>query len=103
MANRRRLRTGRLYFGYAFCRDAGDGSRDEHALRSFPHWFLHADRTRLPLFALWLISAEKLRLRRLLPGVLVMRPGISAMHYTGMAALQFASLIVWNNAWIALS
>lgn len=56
-----------------------------------------------PLFALWLISAEKLRLRRLLPGVLVMRPGISAMHYTGMAALQFASLIVWNNAWIALS
>lgn len=29
--------------------------------------------------------------------------GISAMHYTGMAALQFASIIVWNSAWVALS
>lgn len=38
------------------------------------------------LFALWLVSAEKLRLRRLLPGALVMGLGISAMHYTGMAA-----------------
>ncbi len=45
------------------------------------------------LFALWLVSAEKLRLRRLLPGALVMGLGISAMHYTGMAALQFASII----------
>ncbi len=49
-------------------------------------------------FALWLVSAEKLRLRRLLPGALVMGLGISAMHYTGMAALQFASIIVWNSA-----
>ncbi|EDQ9495610.1 EAL domain-containing protein [Salmonella enterica subsp. enterica] len=55
------------------------------------------------LFALWLVSAEKLRLRRLLPGALVMGLGISAMHYTGMAALQFASIIVWNSAWVALS
>lgn len=29
--------------------------------------------------------------------------GISAMHYTGMAALQFASIIAWNSAWVALS
>lgn len=55
------------------------------------------------LFALWLVSAEKLRLRRLLPGALVMGLGISAMHYTGMAALPFASIIVWNSAWVALS
>ncbi|EJJ4225234.1 EAL domain-containing protein [Salmonella enterica] len=55
------------------------------------------------LFALWLVSAEKLRLRRLLPGTLMMGLGISAMHYTGMAALQFSSTIVWNSAWIALS
>lgn len=55
------------------------------------------------LFALWLVSAEKLRLRRLLPGALVMGLGISAMHYTGMAALQFASIIVWNSAWVGLS
>lgn len=55
------------------------------------------------LFALWLVSAEKLRLRRLLPSALVMGLGISAMHYTGMAALQFASIIVWNSAWVALS
>lgn len=55
------------------------------------------------LFALWLVSAEKLRLRRLLPGALVMGLGISAMHYTGMAALQFASIVVWNSAWVALS
>ncbi|EJU7759524.1 EAL domain-containing protein [Salmonella enterica subsp. enterica serovar 11:b:1,7] len=55
------------------------------------------------LLALWLVSAEKLRLRRLLPGALVIGLGISAMHYTGMAALQFASIIVWNSAWVALS
>ncbi|ELM1618351.1 TPA: EAL domain-containing protein [Salmonella enterica] len=55
------------------------------------------------LFALWLVSAEKLRLRRLLPGTLMMGLGISAMHYTGMAALQFFSTIVWNSAWVALS
>lgn len=55
------------------------------------------------LFALWLVSAEQLRLRRLLPGALVMGLGISAMHYTGMAALQFASIIVWDSVWVALS
>jgi hypothetical protein len=38
------------------------------------------------LFALWLVSCEQLRLRRLLPGALVMGSGIVAMHYTGMAA-----------------
>ncbi len=26
--------------------------------------------------------------------------GISAVRYTGMAALQFASIIVWNSAWV---
>lgn len=38
------------------------------------------------MFALWLVSGEQLRLRRLLPGAVVMGTGIVAMHYTGMAA-----------------
>ncbi|MGS9668640.1 MHYT domain-containing protein, partial [Salmonella enterica subsp. enterica serovar Infantis] len=53
--------------------------------------------------ARWLVSAEKLRLRRLLTGARVRGLGISAMHYTGMAALQFASIIAWTSAWVALS
>ncbi len=98
MANGRR-HAGRRYLGDDG-RDAGDGSRDEHALRSVPHRPSMLIATWLSLFALWLVSAEKLRLRCLLPGALVMGTGISAMHYTGMAALQFASIIVWNSAWL---
>ncbi|MGS8708666.1 MHYT domain-containing protein, partial [Salmonella enterica subsp. enterica serovar Infantis] len=51
---------------------------------------------------LWLVSAEKQRLRRILPGALVLGMGISAIHYTGMEALQFASIISWKSAWVAL-
>lgn len=55
------------------------------------------------MFALWLVSCEKLRLRRLLPGALVMGAGIVAMHYTGMAALEITPGIIWDKTWVAIS
>lgn len=55
------------------------------------------------LFALWLVSCDRLRLRRLLPGALVMGSGIVAMHYTGMAALEVMPGIIWDKAWVAIS
>lgn len=55
------------------------------------------------LFALWLVSCEQLRLRRLLPGALVMGSGIVAMHYTGMAALEVMPGIIWDKVWVAIS
>ncbi|MBC3376510.1 EAL domain-containing protein [Pseudomonas sp. SWRI92] len=39
-------------------------------------------------FALWLVNQPKLRVWQLAFGALVMGTGISAMHYTGMAALR---------------
>ena len=55
------------------------------------------------LFALWLVSCDQLRLRRLLPGALVMGSGIVAMHYTGMAALEVTPGIIWDKTWVAIS
>lgn len=55
------------------------------------------------MFALWLVSGEQLRLRRLLPGAVVMGAGIVAMHYTGMAALEVTPGIVWDKKWVAIS
>ena len=55
------------------------------------------------LFALWLVSCEQLRLRRLLPGALVMGSGIVAMHYTGMAALEVTPGIIWDKTWVGIS
>lgn len=55
------------------------------------------------LFALWLVSVDKLRLRRLLPGALVMGTGVALMHYTGMAAMDLSAFIVWHYQWVALS
>ncbi|QBX84444.1 putative bifunctional diguanylate cyclase/phosphodiesterase [Enterobacter roggenkampii] len=55
------------------------------------------------LFALWLVSCDRLRLRRLLPGALVMGSGIVAMHYTGMAALEVMPGIIWDKVWVAIS
>ncbi|MGP3590966.1 putative bifunctional diguanylate cyclase/phosphodiesterase [Vagococcus sp. WN89Y] len=55
------------------------------------------------LFALWLVSAPELHLRRLIPGTCVMGSGIAAMHYTGMAALQVSPAIIWHKGWVALS
>ena len=47
------------------------------------------------MFALWLVSGEQLRLRRLLPGAVVMGTGIVAMHYTGMAAPKEMTTRIW--------
>ena len=55
------------------------------------------------LFALWLVSVERLRLRRLLPGAMIMGTGIVTMHYTGMAAIQVSEPIVWDLFWIGIS
>ena len=41
-------------------------------------------------FALWLVSQPKLPIWQLAFGALIMRAGISTMHYTGMAAVRMA-------------
>ncbi|MBS0851449.1 bifunctional diguanylate cyclase/phosphodiesterase [Leclercia pneumoniae] len=55
------------------------------------------------IFALWFVSRQQLRLRRLFPGALILGTGIVAMHYTGMAALQVEPAIVWDIRWVVLS
>lgn len=55
------------------------------------------------LFALWLVSQDHLRRRRLSTGAVILGTGIVAMHYTGMAALQVEPAIVWDMRWVALS
>lgn len=55
------------------------------------------------IFALWFVSQQQLRLRRLFPGALILGTGIVAMHYTGMAALQVEPAIVWDIRWVVLS
>lgn len=55
------------------------------------------------LFALWLVSVDKLGLRRLLPGALVMGTGVVLMHYTGMAAMDVSAPIIWEYRWVSLS
>lgn len=55
------------------------------------------------IFALWFVSQQQLRLRRLFLGALILGTGIVAMHYTGMAALQVEPAIVWNIRWVLLS
>lgn len=55
------------------------------------------------LFALWLVTMDRLHLTRLLPGALIMGAGIAAMHYTGMSAIDIESQIIWNYGWVVLS
>lgn len=55
------------------------------------------------LFALWLVSVDQLRLKRLIPGAIVMGTGVALMHYTGMAAMDVDPSIVWDYRWVALS
>ncbi|EMM6762523.1 EAL domain-containing protein [Pluralibacter gergoviae] len=55
------------------------------------------------LFALWLVSVDRLSPRRLLPGSLVMSTGIVVMHYTGMAAIEVSSPIIWHYGWVIAS
>lgn len=55
------------------------------------------------LFALWLVSVDRLSWRRLLPGSLVMGSGIAVMHYTGMAAIEVSTPITWRYGWVSIS
>ncbi|KOQ95354.1 putative bifunctional diguanylate cyclase/phosphodiesterase [Pluralibacter gergoviae] len=55
------------------------------------------------LFALWLVSVDRLSPHRLLPGSLVMGTGIVVMHYTGMAAIEVSSPIIWHYGWVIAS
>ena len=54
-------------------------------------------------FALWLVSQPQLPKAQLGLGALFMGAGISAMHYTGMAALRMQPGIDYQPLWVALS
>ncbi|MBX9410156.1 EAL domain-containing protein [Pseudomonas baetica] len=49
-------------------------------------------------FALWLVSQPKLPISQLAFGALIMGAGISAMHYTGMAAMRMTPGIDYDPA-----
>ena len=54
-------------------------------------------------FALWLVSQPRLPALQLLYGALIMGAGISAMHYSGMAALRMQPGIDYDPALFGLS
>ena len=54
-------------------------------------------------FALWLVSQPKLPLWQLAFGALVMGSGISAMHYTGMAAMRMHADLTYDRLFVVLS
>ncbi|WP_213880156.1 bifunctional diguanylate cyclase/phosphodiesterase [Pseudomonas sp. dw_358] len=54
-------------------------------------------------FAIWLVSQPRLPLVQLVMGALIMGSGISAMHYTGMAALDMQPGIVYDVPLVLLS
>ena len=54
-------------------------------------------------FALWLVSQPRLPALQLLLGALIMGSGISAMHYSGMAALRMQPGIDYDPALFGLS
>ena len=54
-------------------------------------------------FALWLVSQPRLPALHLTYGALIMGAGISAMHYTGMAALQMQPGIIYDPELFAAS
>ncbi|WP_460141867.1 putative bifunctional diguanylate cyclase/phosphodiesterase [Pseudomonas sp. S2_E01] len=54
-------------------------------------------------FALWLVRQPRLPLWQLAFGALVMGSGISAMHYTGMAAMSMQPGIVYDPVLFAVS
>jgi len=54
-------------------------------------------------FALWLVSRERLPVKRLLLGAGLMGAGIASMHYVGMAALRMQPGIDYDLAWLAAS
>src|SRR5258706_3637628 len=54
-------------------------------------------------FALYVVSRDTLRWQRLLLRGTLMGPGICAMHYTGMAAMQMSPPIIYDRALFAAS
>lgn len=54
-------------------------------------------------FALWLVSQPRLPVLQLLSGALIMGAGISAMHYSGMAALRMQPGIEYDPVLFGLS
>ena len=54
-------------------------------------------------FALWVVSQPRLPALQLMLGALVMGAGISAMHYSGMAALRMQPGIDYDPTLVALS
>jgi len=54
-------------------------------------------------FALWLVCQSELPKRRLAVGALLMGAGISAMHYTGMAAMRMMPGVVYDPLLFSLS
>ena len=55
------------------------------------------------LFGFHLLQSPKLQLKKILIGGLLMGLGITAMHYTGMAALKMQPAIIYNPAIFTLS
>ena len=54
-------------------------------------------------FALGLVSGKRLGLARLILGSLIMGAGISAMHYSGMSAIQITPMIAYAPGLVAAS
>jgi diguanylate cyclase len=54
-------------------------------------------------FALWLVCQNELPRRRLAVGALLMGAGISAMHYTGMAAMRMMPGVIYDPLLFSLS
>lgn len=55
------------------------------------------------MYALWLVSRQRLAVSRLLAGAVLMGLGIAAMHYIGMAAMQMQPGIDYDPAWFTAS
>jgi PAS domain S-box-containing protein len=53
--------------------------------------------------ALFVVTRKELSEPYLIGGSLAMGGGIAAMHYSGMAAMQFAAYAVYNSGFVALS
>ncbi len=53
--------------------------------------------------ALWVVSRREVGPRQTIPGSIVMGLGISAMHYTGMAAMRLPALTSYNPFLVTLS
>jgi NO-binding membrane sensor protein with MHYT domain/two-component sensor histidine kinase len=53
--------------------------------------------------ALWLVSGAQLGMQRLIAGALAMGAGISAMHYSGMSAIQITPMIAYAPGLVVAS